>query len=238
MKGIWQIITLLLAVALVILSIKIFRMNTGATSSTEQTTCEQTQESRPAHACKNRGGKHNSEGAVSSEEAVIDAIMTRSSVRKYTDQKIDETKIETLLKAGMAAPTAGNRQPWDLIVINDRETLDAIPPIIKGAHMAAGAQLAIAVCGTPAQSLVPEYWVQDCSAVTENILLAAHAMGLGAVWCGAYPNNPENKVAALQKLFSLPQETMVLSIIVIGYPDGDIHVKNKWKPEKIHYNKF
>lgn len=229
---------MLLAVALVILSIKIFRMNSNTTCSKEQTACEQSKESEPAHACKNRGRKHNSESSVSSEEAVIDAIMTRSSIRKYTTQKIEEEKVETLLKAGMAAPTAGNRQPWDLIVIDEREVLDAIPPIIKGAHMAAGAQLAIAVCGTPAQSLVPEYWVQDCSAVTENILLAAHAMGLGAVWCGAYPNNPENKVGALQKLFSLPEETMVLSIIVIGYPDGEIHVKNKWKPEKVHYNKF
>ncbi len=211
MKESWQIITLLLAVALVILSIKVARDN------------------------NTKGEAANS---VSTEEAVIDAIMTRSSVRSYTDQQVETAKIETLLKAGMAAPTAGNRQPWELIVINEREVLDAIPPIIGGAHMAAKAQLAIAVLGSAEKSLVPEYWVQDCSAVTENILLAAHAMGLGAVWCGAYPNNAEDKVGALQKLFNLPQEWRVLSIIVIGYPDSEPHIKDKWNPEKVHYNRY
>lgn len=219
MKGIWQIISLLLAVTLVILLIKISLIKS-------ESTCQQVPQT--------------GEQSVSTdgEQAVIDAIMTRSSIRKYTEQKVEKEKIETLLKAGMAAPTAGNCQPWDLIVIDQREVLDAIPPIVKGAYMATGAQLAIAVCGTPTQSFLPECWVQDCSAVTENILLAAHAMGLGAVWCGAYSNNAEDMVGALQKLLSLPEETMALSIIVIGYPEGDIHVKDKWKPEKVHYNKF
>ncbi len=200
----------MLAIALVILSIKVVR--DGSSKSTESN--------------------------VSSEEAVIENIMTRNSVRSYTSQSIETAKIETLLKAGMAAPTAGNRQPWELIVINEREVLDAIPPIIKGAHMAAKAPLAIAVCGSPSLSLVPEYWVQDCSAVTENILLAAHAMGLGAVWCGAYPNNAEDKVGVLKNLFNLPGDWCVLSIIVIGYPDGETPVKDKWKPEKVHYNRY
>ncbi len=211
MKESWLIITLLLAIALVILSIKVAR---------------------------DSNAKGNAESSVSTEEAVIENIMTRNSVRSYTSQPVETAKIETLLKAGMAAPTAGNRQPWEMIVINEREILDAIPPIIRGAHMAAKSQLAIAVCGSPSQSLVPEYWVQDCSAVTENILLAAHAMGLGAVWCGAYPNNEEDKVGALKELFNLPEDLYVLSIIVIGYPDGETPVKDKWKPEKVRYNRY
>lgn len=211
MKNSWQILTLLLAVALVALSITIARMKSEVTA-------------QPS--------------AQSTEEAIIENIMTRSSVRSFTDQKVENDKIETLLKAGMAAPTAGNRQPWELVVVTEREILDAIPAFIPGAHMAAKAQIAIVVCGSPSKSLVPEYWVQDCSAVTENILLAAHGMGLGAVWCGAYPNNEADKVGKMRKLLSMPEELTALSVIVIGYPNSEPTIKDKWQPSKVHYNRF
>lgn len=90
----------------------------------------------------------------------------------------------------------------------------------------------------PNKALVPEYWIQDCSAVTENILLAAHAMGLGAVWCGAYPNNEIDKVGKMQNLLSLPEDVYVLSVIVLGYPDSEPVIKDKWEPAKVHYNKY
>lgn len=207
MKNSWQILTLLLAVAITALSIKIA-----------------TQE--------------NSVPVVDTTQTVIDAIMTRSSVRKYTEQKIESDKIDKMLKAGMAAPSAANRQPWELIVVNDKAILDQIPPIIAGAHMASSAPMAIVVAGSPKVGAQPEYWVQDCSAVTENILLAAHAMGLGAVWCGAYPNNAKDRVGELRKLFNLPDDITVLSIIVVGYPAGEPVIKDKWKPEKVHYNQY
>lgn len=208
MKNSWQILTLLLAVALVVLSIKISVMDTKTTS------------------------------AGDAQQIGLDLIMTRSSVRSYTAQKPDNNMIDIMLKAGMAAPTAGNRQPWQFIVVDNRATLDKIAAIIPGAHMAAKAQLAIVVCGSPQASLVPEYWVQDCSAATQNILLAAHAMGLGAVWCGAYPNNEQDKVGQMKSLLSLPDEQFALSVIVVGYPDSEPTIKDKWKPEKVHYNKF
>ncbi len=181
-----------------------------------------------------------SSSSVSSEDAVIEAIMTRSSVRSYTSQAVEDEKIETMLRAGMAAPTAGNKQPWEFVVITDKKILDALPAIIPGTRMAPKAPLAIAVCGSAAMSIpsVPEYWIQDCSAATENILLAAHAMGLGAVWCGAYPDDVNGRQAQLTELFKLPEGLETLSIIVIGYPDSEPTVKDKWKPERVHYNVY
>ncbi len=211
MKNSWQILTLLLAIALVALSLKV---TTQSDSSNAEVSVE------------------------SKEEIILNNIMTRSSVRKYTSQKVENDKIDKLLRAGMAAPTAGNKQPWELVVITDREVLDAIPPIIKGAHMAKGAQLAIAVLGTPSKALMPEYWIQDCSAVTENILLAAHGMGLGAVWCGAYPENGSGRVEGMTKLLGLPEGTHALNVIVIGYTALESKVKDKWDPAKVHYNKY
>ncbi|MFI3320859.1 MAG: nitroreductase family protein [Rikenellaceae bacterium] len=215
MKNSWQILTLLLAVALVVLSFKV-AMDSGSKSGVEA-------------------------APVDKGEIVLNAIMSRTSVRSYTSQAVETEKIETMLRAGMAAPTAGNRQPWEFVVVTDRATLDAIPPIIKGAHMAAKAQLAIVVCGDPSKSfpgVLSEYWVQDCSAVTENILLAAEALGLGAVWCGAYPNDANDRVGKIRELLNLPEGIYPLSINVIGYPNAEPHIKDKWKPEKVHYNKY
>ncbi len=210
MKTIWQILTLLLALALVVLSIKV---SMGKSEVSETST--------------------NDVG-----ELVYESIMTRTSVRNYTDVPVSEELVEKLLRAGMSAPTAGNKQPWELVVVTEREVLDAIPPIIKGARMAAKSQLAIVVLGTPANALMPDYWVQDCSAVTQNILLAAHGFGLGAVWCGAYPENGTGRVEAMSKLLNLPEGTFALSVIVIGHPNQEQVVKDKWKEEKVHYNRY
>ncbi len=212
MKNSWQILTLLLAVALVVLSFKI------------STTPVQVEPIEVAP-------------QIDKEAIAIENIMTRSSVRSYTTQKIENDKIEKMLRAGMAAPTAGNRQPWSFVVIDQREILDAIPPIIPGAGMAARAQLAIAVLGTPSKALMPGYWIQDTSAATENILLAAHAMGLGAVWCGTFPDNNKGRVAAISELLGLPEGTMALSIIVVGYPNVEPKVKDKWDEAKVFYNR-
>ena len=214
MKNSWQILTLLLAISLLCLSIKITILDKEKTVTPLDST------------------------PVDKEAIVLENIMTRSSVRKYTSQKVEQDKIDKLLRAGLAAPTAGNKQPWELMVITDRKVLDAIPPIIKGAHMTNKSQLAIAVLGCPAKALVPDYWVQDCSAVTENILLAAHGMGLGAVWCGAFPEKGTGNVAGMSKLLNLPDGVLTLSIIVIGYPEGEAKIKDKWDASKIHYNTY
>ncbi|MFI3286336.1 MAG: nitroreductase family protein [Rikenellaceae bacterium] len=181
-----------------------------------------------------------SSSQMNSEEAVLETIMTRSSVRSYTSQAVEEEKIETMLRAAMAAPTAGNKQPWEFVVITDREILDALPNVAGGMRMAPQAPLAIAVCGVTALTFpnIPDYWVQDCSAATQNLLLAAHAMGLGAVWCGAYPDGGTGREARMSELLNLPEGVYALNVIIIGYPDSEPNPKDKWKPERVHYNQY
>ena len=170
--------------------------------------------------------------------ASIENIMTRASVRTYTAELVDSADVITLLKAGMAAPTAMNRQPWVFVVITDAARRAAMAAELPYCKMAATAPLLIAVCGDKAKFIedAPEYWVQDCSAATENILLAAHAIGLGAVWTGVYP--VQDRVEMVTKALGLPEGIIPLNIICIGHPDSDNPAKDKWDPAKVHYNMF
>ena len=170
--------------------------------------------------------------------ASIENIMTRSSVRTYTAELVDSADVITLLKAGMAAPTAMNRQPWVFVVITDAARRAAMAAELPYCKMAATAPLLIAVCGDKAKFIedAPEYWVQDCSAAMENILLAAHALGLGAVWTGVYP--VQDRVEMVSKALGLPEGIIPLNIICIGHPDSDNPAKDKWDPAKVHYNMF
>lgn len=172
-----------------------------------------------------------------SEQAVLDNIATRVSVRSYLDKPVEEAKIEQLLRAGMAAPSAVNKQPWHFVVVTDKQQLAALAKANPYAGMVAKAPLAIVVCGDMSKALpgsAREFWVQDCSAATENILLAANAMGLGAVWTGTYPS--EERVKAVSKVLRLPKKLIPLNTIVIGYPDGTNTPKDKWKPANVSYN--
>ena len=170
---------------------------------------------------------------------LVNTIMTRTSVRAYSDREIRAEFVDTLLRAAMAAPTAMNLQPWQFVVITDRATLDSIASNCRNISMASQAQLAIAVCGDLDIADKGEgqpYWIQDCSAATENLLLAAHAMGLGAVWCGIYPI--EERVAFVRSLLQLPDNIIPLNIVPIGYPAAATSPKDKYKPERIHENKW
>ncbi len=172
-----------------------------------------------------------------SEQAVLNNIASRVSVRSYLDKPVEEAKIEQLLRAGMAAPSAMNKQPWHFVVVTDKQQLAALAKANPYAGMAAKAPLAIVVCGDMSKALpgsAREFWVQDCSAATENILLAANAMGLGAVWTGTYPS--EERVKAVSKVLQLPKKLIPLNTIVIGYPDGTNTPKDKWKPANVSYN--
>ncbi len=172
-------------------------------------------------------------------QTVLDNIATRVSVRSYLDKPVEEVKIEQLLRAGMAAPSAVNKQPWHFVVVTDKEQLKALAKTNPYASMAAKAPLAIVVCGDMKKALpgkAQEFWVQDCSAATENILLAANALGLGAVWTGTYPT--EERCEAVAKVLQLPKSIVPLNIIVIGYPDGKNTPKDKWKPSNISYNTY
>lgn len=187
--------------------------------------------------CGNTSNSSTSADAQSKCADALDVIMTRTSVRQYTQQPISEATLDTLLRAGMAAPTAGNKQPWKFLVITDRTALDSLAN--GNWRMAAQAQAAIIVCGDT-ENVFPgegrDYWVQDCSAATENILLAAHAVGLGAVWCGCYPIT--ERVNNVRRLFDIPSQIVPMSIVMLGYPAGEQHPKDKYKPENIHFNKW
>ncbi|MBR6988249.1 MAG: nitroreductase family protein [Bacteroidaceae bacterium] len=174
-----------------------------------------------------------------SENAAINAIKQRTSVRSFTSQAVEPEKIETLLRAGMAAPSAVNKQPWHFIVVTKREQLDALADANPNAGFLKQAPLAIVVCGDLQKALpgdAQEYWIQDCSAATENILVAATGMGLGATWTGTYPR--KERVEAARKVLNLPEHIIPLNTLVIGYPDGTVEPKDKWNVENISYETF
>ncbi len=177
--------------------------------------------------------------ATSPQGDALSTIMTRTSVREYTGQAVTDQQVETMLRAAMAAPTAVNRQPWAFVVIKDRNKLNALADSIGSMKMAAKAQVAIAVCGDMTRALDGaghDFWIQDVSAATENLLLAAHAQGLGAVWCGVYPS-PE-RVATVSDLLGLPDEIVPLAIVPVGYPEGTPTPKEKWDSTKVHVDKW
>jgi len=146
----------------------------------------------------------------------FDAIFSRRSVRQYTAKVVPDALVTELLKAAMAAPSAGNEQPWQFIVVRDRAILDEIPKFHPYSAMVKHASVAILVCGDLTLEKYKGFWVQDCSAATENLLLAATAKGLGAVWTAVYPM--EDRVAGMRKLLNLPEHIMPLSLVPIGYP--------------------
>lgn len=169
----------------------------------------------------------------------IETLMTRTSIRSFTDRTVSADTIEMLLRAGMAAPTAVNKQPWHFVVINDRAKLDELGGNGRQSQMWQESTLAIAVCGNMEKALegpAQAFWIQDCSAATENILLAAHALGLGAVWTGCYPM--EERMANVSQVLNLPETVIPLCVIVMGYPNENPDPKDKWKPENVTYNMF
>lgn len=173
------------------------------------------------------------------EAAALENIMTRTSIRQYTDQPVDNEKVETMLRAGMAAPTAVNAQPWHFVVVNDKAKLGELAAANPRAGMLQTAPLAIVVCGDLTKTMEgpgQQFWIQDCSAATENILLAAHAQGLGAVWTALYPI--EERMKPVCEALKLPGTLVPLCTVVIGYPAEQPEPKDKWKPENVSYNEY
>ncbi len=169
------------------------------------------------------------------EKTVLENIHSRKSVRHFVkDKEVSQEQIDKILRAGMAAPSARNMQPWEFDVITDKSILKSIAEKIPSGKMLENSSCAIVVLGR--QEEPNEFWTQDTSAVTENILLAIEAMKLGAVWIGIYPK--EDRMSIISKEISLPVNIIPLNIIAIGYPTGEDLPKDKWKPEKVHYNKY
>lgn len=171
---------------------------------------------------------------------VLTAIATRKSIRKFDPLRaVEDDKVEKILKAAMAAPSAMDRRPWEFIVVKDRALLQRLGERLPYSRVGNGAQLAIVVCGALDNGLPgrgKEYWIHDCSAATMNILLAAHGLGLGAVWTGVFPG--EERIAIVREILSIPEGYAPLNIIPVGYPAEDPAVKNKWNPAKIHSDRW
>ena len=166
----------------------------------------------------------------------IEAILTRRSVRRYTDEHVNDEVVNTLLQAGMQAPSANNLQPWHFVVIDDRKILNGIPTFHPYSQMLIDAPLAILVCGDTALEEVPEYISQDCSAAAQNILLAAHALGLGAVWLGIYPTG--ERVQGIRNLLQIPEQIIPILLISLGYPiPGVEKIKtDRFQPQRVYRN--
>ena len=166
----------------------------------------------------------------------MDAILSRRSIRKYTLETVPENVIQELLEAAMAAPSASNQQPWQFVVINDRHVLDQIPSYHPYSGMVKEVGTAILVCGDLKLETSKGFWAQDCSAATENILLAAHARGLGAVWLGVYPR--EDRVKGLRKLLNLPDHVVPLALVPVGFPAEKKPPANRYNTARVHYYKW
>lgn len=164
----------------------------------------------------------------------LQAIKTRRSIRKYLDRPVPVEVIRDLLEAAMFAPSAGNEQPWQFIVLDERSLLDAVPRICPTAAMCHHSPTVILVCGDSTLEKYPDFWVQDCSAAIENLLLAAHALGLGAVWAGIYPL--KDRIAGFRKLLSLPEEITPFALVALGYPDEQPAAPQRYRKDRVHYN--
>lgn len=192
-------------------------------------------------------GSGSQEASQKTDDAIT-TIMNRKSVRSYTGEKLSQEQIETLLKAAMAAPTAMNSQPWRFVVLTDSDVIADVFANERG-EMYKQAGAVFIVCGQTTmmqrprgqenaepQEVPNQFWFEDCGASTENLLLAAEAMGLGAVWLGCYPI--QNKTDMLIAKLGIPENVMPFAIVTVGYPAGDDQPKDKWKPENVHYNKW
>jgi nitroreductase len=171
----------------------------------------------------------------------LEAIYTRKSVRSYQKKPILKVDREKILQAAMQAPSAYNEQPWQFLIIDDPLLLKKIASLHPHAKMCESAPLAILVCADSSLEKTEDFWVQDCSSATTNILLASHALGIGSVWCGLYPR--EERVQSIKTLFQLPPTVTPFSLVVLGYSDADTtgekpSIQSRYDKGKIHENRW
>ena len=164
----------------------------------------------------------------------IEAILTRRSIRQFTAQPVTDEAVRELLRAAMYAPSARNSRSWHFVVIADRQLLDAVPNFHPYSSMIRQAPLAILVCGDDKIEPRSAYWVENCSAATQNILLAAHAMGLGSVWLGIYPN--DDRVEGMRRLTHVPEHVIPMALIVVGYPAERLTTPERYDAGRVHSN--
>jgi nitroreductase len=161
----------------------------------------------------------------------LEIVFSRRSIRRYSDEPVSEADVTSLLEAGMAAPSASNRKPWHFVTVTDKDKLQALADAHPYGKMLPGAALAVAVCGDPG---ISSWWVQDCTAATENILIAAAGLGLGAVWLGCH-GRPERE-QAVRDILGIPDQFGVLSLISVGHPGEEKEARTQYDPARVHTN--
>lgn len=169
---------------------------------------------------------------------LFDALLTRRSIRNYQPQQqpITDDMLRIMLEAAMSAPSAGTQQPWQFIVISDRDKLDSVPEFHPYCTMIREVALAVLVCGDPQGKRFPDFWIQDCSAAAQNFLLAARGLGLGTVWTGVFPE--ESRIKGCRALFDLPEQIIPFAIIPVGWPQGKFVRMKRYNPDLVHQNSW
>ncbi|MCD7971697.1 MAG: nitroreductase family protein [Candidatus Azobacteroides sp.] len=188
-------------------------------------------------ACKGEEKETAQNVGANNSNVVLDVIHQRTSIRAYTDQPVSKENLETIVRAGMAAPSAVNKQPWQFIIIDDKNTLHALGENMRTSAMVQKAPAAILVCGDmnkAGEGWLQQYWIQDCSAASQNILLAITSLGLGGVWTSIYP--AEDRIKHVADILNLPEHIIPLNIIPLGYPSQHPEPKDKWNEENIRWN--
>jgi nitroreductase len=164
---------------------------------------------------------------------LMEALTTRRSVRRFEPKPVPGELVKMMLRAAMQAPSAANAQPWHFVVITERLALEKVTEFHPAAESLHQATLAILVCGDSQLEKRPDRWIMDCSAATQNILLAAHANGLGAVWLGIHPD--PIRIEGLRRLANLPDHVHPLSLVAVGYPEQETKPVDRYRAERIHY---
>jgi nitroreductase len=167
---------------------------------------------------------------------ILEAIHTRRSIRKFQDRSVSDELVQKLLTAAMDAPSARNAQPWQFVVITDRPALGEIGRTFPNAPMAKSAPLGVLVCGDLDLEKSPGYWVVDCAAAVENMLLAAHGLGLGAVWTGVYPR--QERMDGLRRMFHVPDGVMPHSLVLVGYAAEQRGTEDRYRPDRVHRERW
>lgn len=163
---------------------------------------------------------------------VLEALMTRCSIRQFRAAPVAETAVRRMLEVLFRSPSAADARPWQFAVVDRRETLDRLEAAMPGCEMLRSAPLAILVCAEPAREQIPGFWPQDCAAASENLLLAAHGLGLGAVWIGLYP--VADRERAVREVLNVPDGLVPFALVPVGEPAEQPKLEDRYDPSRVH----
>ncbi len=166
----------------------------------------------------------------------MEAILTRGSVRRFSEEPIETPVLQCLLRAAMQAPSAANQQPWHFMVVNRQDLLLGLSEVLPGGEWLTGAPVAILVCAHPGLERVPGMWVQDCAAATQNLLLAAHCKGLGGTWVGVHPD--ETRVEQVRLTLQIPDAIQPFALVALGHPAETAPTAERYFPRRVHWNRW